>query len=106
MDRRCSLLRSATALIELLIGEGRGLRGVDRNEFLKVLGNSRVLKNSLDGALCLASAAVDALVRVDHEHAHIISLSLSLELVVVLLLLDVIEAIYWANLYAGAVFSS
>jgi hypothetical protein len=101
-----SLLRSATALIELLVREGRCLRGINRNELLKVFRNPRILENSLDGTLRLAGSAVDALIRVDHEHAHIIPLRLSLELVVVLLLFDIIEAIYWANLYAGAVFSS
>lgn len=49
---------------------------------------------------------MNTLIWVDHEHADIIPFRLSLEPVVVLLLLDVIEAIYWANLYAGAVFCS
>ena len=101
-----ALLRGATSCVEVRLTHGSGLLSIESNEVLKVIWNSRILKDRLNWALSFTSTAMNTLIWVNHEHTDVVTLLGTTVLVVIFLLLDVVEAVDRTNLNAGTIFGA
>ena len=100
------LLGCAASGVEVRLTHRDRLLGVQRDEVFEVLWNPGILEDRLNWTLGLTSAAVNALIRVNHEHSNIVAFRLATVLVVILLLLNVVEAVDRANLNARTILGS
>jgi hypothetical protein len=100
------LFGGTTSRVEIRLAHRGGLLSVESNELLEILGHTGILKDRLNWALSLTRTTMDTLIRINHEHTGIVALRGATELVVKLFLLDVVEAVDWANLNARTILGS